>query len=41
VTPETDLNGREFKGEFNGMLTGTMETIDAYLAQRKRGKGSE
>jgi len=39
VTPETDLNGREFKDEFNGMLTGTMETIDAYLAKRKRDKG--
>jgi hypothetical protein len=38
VTPDTDLNGREFKDEFNGMLTGTMETIDAYLAKRKRGK---
>ena len=38
VTAETDLNGREFKDEFNGMLAGTMEAIDAYLAKRKRNK---
>ena len=36
VTPDTDLNGREFKDEFNGKLAQTMETIDAYLAKRKR-----
>jgi len=39
VTPDTDLNGREFNEEFNGKLTGTMETIDAYLAKRKPHKG--
>ena len=36
VIPDTDLSGREFKEEFNGMLAGAMEAIDAYLAKRKR-----
>jgi len=35
VTPDTDLNGREFKDGFNRKITRTMETIDAYLAKRK------
>ena len=35
VTPDTDLNGREFKDEFNWQITQTMEAIDAYLAKRK------
>jgi hypothetical protein len=35
VTPDTDLNGREFKDEFNRKITQTMEAIDAYLAKRK------
>jgi len=35
VTPDTDLNGREFKDEFNRKITQTMETIDAYLAKRE------
>ena len=38
VTLDTDLNGRDFKDEFNGKLTQTMEAIDALLAKRKRGK---
>jgi hypothetical protein len=39
VTPDTNLNGREFKDEFNRQITRNMETIDAYLAKRKRDKG--
>ena len=39
VTPDTDLNGREFRDEFNRQITRNMEIIDAYLAKRKRGKG--
>lgn len=37
VTLDTDLNGREFKDEFSREITRNMETIDAYLAKRKRG----
>ncbi|MCP4263595.1 MAG: hypothetical protein GY774_39725, partial [Planctomycetes bacterium] len=39
VTPDTDLNGREFKDEFNGQITRNMEITDAYLTKRKRDKG--
>ena len=35
VTPDTDLNGREFKDEFNKQITRNTEIIDAYLAKRK------
>ena len=38
VTSDTDLNGREFKDEFNREITRNMEIIDAYLAKRKRNK---
>ena len=39
VTLDTDLNDREFKDEFNRLITRTMEAIDAYLAKRNRDKG--